>query len=98
MHAEFTILVVTDTHIVIRDNDAVYSKTITNDADYVIAQLQHRIDGGIKNRKVFYLDTMCRFDELVVKNGQFHSFKAGTANQQAFFQSLLNSRESHANF
>lgn len=48
--------------------------TITNDVEWVVEQLTHRLSG----RKLFYYDSENQLDEILVKNGKFASFGPGS--------------------
>ena len=84
--AEYQIKLITDTIILIIDNDK--GRSVTNDADRVIDELEKQVTGGIGNRSVYYRDTMGRFDELATKDGKFDRFKPCTANQQDFLSKM----------
>lgn len=56
-----------DTRIILVDQDD--DRSITNDAERVVRQLNENIRGGIGHRNVYYRDTDGRFDELVAGGG-----------------------------
>lgn len=57
--------------VVIRDDDG--DKSITNDVRNVVAQLAPALRG----RRLFYIDTAGRVDEIVVRDGAFAYFAPG---------------------
>lgn len=64
----------TDRFIVLRDvgpHDRY--KTITNAAEWVVAQLVNRLKG----RRLYYIDTDGNTDELVIHDGKFAGFATG---------------------
>jgi len=73
-HANFSIIRITDDYIYIRD-DGGCSKSITNDAEWVIEYLTAEYE--LNNRRVFYADTDGRIDELAHKGGKFTGYKPG---------------------
>jgi hypothetical protein len=61
-HADFSVQVATDEFIYIKDTGD-FSKSVTNDAEWVLQKLA--VDyGGLKNRRVFYMDSMGQIDEI----------------------------------
>ncbi|MCP4261459.1 MAG: hypothetical protein GY774_28750 [Planctomycetes bacterium] len=87
MKSSFTIICETDTFILIRDNDDPEYASVTNAAEFTVETLAQSFD--LTNRRVLYLDTMQRFDELCHDDGKFTGFKALTQSQQQFFGDLL---------
>jgi hypothetical protein len=83
LRSSFEVVVDCDTHILLIDKEC--GASVTNDADAVIAWLQHALENGIGARKVFYRDTAGRFDELSVKSGKFDGFKPCSDGQQKTF-------------
>ena len=73
-HAEFLVCQITDDFIYIKDAGG-NSRTITNDPHWVIEQLS--ADYGLNNRRVFYMDTLGRIDELAHDGGHFTGYKPG---------------------
>jgi len=73
-HASFTILEIEEDYIYIKD-DGGDSRSITNDAEWVISELADSFD--ISKRRIFYMDSFGIIDELVHENGIFKEFKAG---------------------
>ena len=59
--------------LVIRDIGHETHRSVTNDAENVVATLA----GKLGNRRLFYYDSMGEMDELLVKNGQFAGFAPG---------------------
>ena len=60
------------------------------DADRVVNDLNTKLNSGIGNRKIFYRDSIGRFDELAVKNGSFDGFRPCSKHQQEFLAELVN--------
>ena len=87
MKSSFTIICETDTFILIRDNDDPEYASVTNAAEFTVETLAQSFD--LTNRRVLYLDTMQRFDELCHDDGKFTGFKALSQSQQQFFGALL---------
>lgn len=78
----FKIATFTDTLVLILDQDG--SRSVTNDAQGVIDRLAVEL-GGLGLRRVFYRDTMGRFDELKVDQGRFIGFALCSPHQQEAF-------------
>jgi len=83
----FTIEELNDCYILIVDEDI--GETITNDVENVIARLERYCQaigkGGIGDRRVYYRDTLGRYDEILVKNGAFSDFGPCSPYQQKWF-------------
>ena len=76
-HAEFSIQIDAPGYVYIIDTGHNHGKrTITNDAENVISELYGLID-DLKNKRVFYLDSDGRIDEIIHSAGRFVTFKAG---------------------
>lgn len=86
--ADYEIAIQCDTCIVLVDNDS-SDRSVTNDAYNVISDLEYLLPQGIGTRKVYYRHSMSRYDELVLKNGQFDGFAPCSPNQQAFLSHLV---------
>lgn len=80
--AQYKVLEVSEHRIVILDLDGEDSPTVTNDAHGVVDRLL-RDYGYIPGRRIFYRDTLSRFDELHVADGKFQGFKACTLTLRA---------------
>ena len=65
---------VTDSLIMLEDLDQ--GRTVTNDADAVIADLAQ--EGLLRGRRVIYRDTMGRWDELLHDGTRFTGFRPFT--------------------
>jgi hypothetical protein len=85
--AQYDLVVATDLHILIRDRDQ--GRSVTNDADNVVRRIDDQL-GGIGKRRLFYRDTMGRFDELIVRDGRFLGFAPCSIQQQAIFRDWCN--------
>jgi hypothetical protein len=77
-HAEFTIEEKPNGVLFLVDTGHSHTKTVTNDAEYVVSQLVV-FYGNLTGRTIYYRDSMNRVDELVVSNNKFAGFKAGPA-------------------
>ena len=84
--ADYEIVAQTDTCIVIVDLDQ-GGRSVTNDAERVICDLSAK-RGGIEQKKVYYRDSMGRFDELKVKDNTFDGFVPCSDSQQKFLRSI----------
>ena len=82
LQAIFKIATVTDTLVLILDQDG--PRSVTNDAQGVIDRLAAEL-GGLGLRRIFYRDTMGRFDELKVEDGRFVGFAPCSPHQQEAF-------------
>jgi len=85
--ARYTIHAVNDLFIVITDDLDQDSPSVTNSAARVIEDLNSRL-GGLGHRRVFYRDSVMRFDELRHDNGVFIGFAPGSPSQQEAFREL----------
>jgi hypothetical protein len=72
-HAEFSVIRDSPDYIFIKDIGHSYTKTVTNDADYVLQKLNTIL--GLNHRRVFYIDSMGEQDEIVHSGGCFKYFK-----------------------
>jgi len=73
-HADFSIIDIEDDYIYIKDRCGP-NKSVTNDAEWVLAELHKRFD--IAGKRIFYMDTEGIIDELVHENGIFKAFRPG---------------------
>ena len=83
--ASYTITAQNDMYVVIIDNDDPERPSVTNSAAAVISDLNVKFD-GLGTRRVFYRDTIRRYDELKHQGGVFTGFVACSAAQQEFLQ------------
>jgi len=75
--AEFSIQVDAPGYVYIIDTGHNHGKrTITNDAENVVSELYGLID-DLKSKRIFYLDSDGRIDEIIHSAGRFVTFKAG---------------------
>lgn len=86
--ADYSIIALNDLHVLLVDDQTTGKPSLTNSAALVVADLHGKVEGGLGGRRVFYLDTINRFDELVHRGGEFIGFLSCAASQQAFLQSL----------
>jgi hypothetical protein len=75
LQAEFTIEKETPEYIFIIDTGHTRTKTVTNDAENVIACLAK--ENALGNRRVFYKDSSGDIDELLHNAGEFTGYKHG---------------------
>lgn len=80
--ASYAILASTDHFVLIADNDE--GMSVTNDASAVVAELDRKFKGGLGVRRLYYRDTMGRYDEIRHCDGQFFGFSPCTEHQQIF--------------
>jgi len=86
--ATYDFLAITDTLVLIADQDLVGRRSVTNDADVVVKDVDRRL-GGLGRRRLFYRDSIGRYDELKHDGrGNFKGFAAGSPEQQKFFARL----------
>jgi hypothetical protein len=90
MTSSYSVILDADRFILIKDNDDPDFASVTKSADYTVESLAEVYD--LSNRRLVYMDTMGRFDELRHANGKFAGFRALTANQQEFFEQLLSGK------
>jgi hypothetical protein len=74
-HADFDVVKETPDFILIKDTGHMTGKSVTSDAEYVVARLVE--EHGIGGRRVFYVDSLGETDELTHEGGQFTGFKFG---------------------
>ena len=77
-HAKFTVVPNESTPeaLVIGDTGHTEGRSVTNDAEYVVAQLV--AEGSIRlGRRLFYYDSQGQLDELLVRDGKFAGFMPG---------------------
>ena len=87
-HAKFEIVKISDTFILLFDQNA-GGRSMTNDATWVIDRLRQTVPDGIGKRRVYYRDTMDRYDEMILDDqGRFLRFSPCTQDQQKFFKGL----------
>lgn len=65
--------VITEDLIYLEDSGE--GRSLTNNAESVLRQLHFEL-GGLKNRRVFYKDTLNDIDEMVIKDGVFSHFRS----------------------
>lgn len=87
LRCAFEISVVTDLLVLIIDCNE--GTSVTNDVESVVNVLSIELPGGLGNRRVYYSDSMGRFDEILVKHGRFCGFRPGSHGQQNHFSSLV---------
>jgi hypothetical protein len=73
-HAVFEIIQETKSFIYIKDTGHMNHKTITNDVEWVLGKLDN-----IEKRRIFYMDSDGRIDEIIHREKTFIDFKAGHA-------------------
>lgn len=86
MKARFNIIYNDETYILIEDQCEIYnSMSITNDAEGVVEYLIKDSIVDVSNKKIFYVDTEGRVDELEHNGQKFIGFKPGYKNLNTFF-------------
>ncbi|HBO7922127.1 hypothetical protein PSOLE_38540 [Pseudomonas oleovorans subsp. oleovorans] len=86
--ARYTIHAVNDLHVIITDDLDEDMPSVTNSAAGVIEDLNGKL-GGLGRRRVFYRDSVNRFDELRHENGIFTGFAPASPSQQEAFRDLI---------
>ncbi|BAW26588.1 TPA: hypothetical protein NI618_006216 [Pseudomonas aeruginosa] len=86
--ARYTIHAVNDLHVIITDDLDEDMPSVTNSAAGVIEDLNGKL-GGLGRRRVFYRDSVNRFDELRHENGTFTGFAPASPSQQEAFRDLI---------
>lgn len=86
--ARYTIHAVNDLHVIITDDLDEDMPSVTNSAAGVIEDLNGKL-GGLGRRRVFYRDSVNRFDELRHENGAFTGFAPASPSQQEAFRDLI---------
>lgn len=71
--AAFTVMEVTDAHVILRDDNVNGCRSVTNAADEVVAHIHRHYPG----RRIFYYDSEGRLDELAHEDGRFVGFRPG---------------------
>ena len=83
MKAKFKVLEITTDHILIDDECEKYGcMSVTNDAENVVDFLLKKY--LLKDKKIYYIDTDGRVDELEHNNQKFIGFKPGYENMNVF--------------
>jgi hypothetical protein len=72
-HAEYSIVYVTDTDILIRDTGYTYAKTVAHDVAHVLEELSESYD--LTGKRVFYIDSENRTVEIIHNGNRFIGFK-----------------------
>jgi len=76
-HAVFSIVNETKTHVYISDRGHnLNCKSVTNGKEWVLSELSDLIE-NFENKRVFYMDSEGRIDEIVHSGKTFVTFKAG---------------------
>jgi hypothetical protein len=74
-HAGYEVMTVNDQFIYLEDTGHNQFKTVTTDAEYVMAGLHEKYGAG--GLRIFYKDSYGAIDEILHKNGVFTGFKHG---------------------
>lgn len=85
--AKYTIQAINDLHVIITDDLDETLPTVTNSAASVIGDLNSKV-GGLGTRRVFYRDSIRRYDELKHEGGCFTGFAACGPSQQEFLKTI----------
>lgn len=83
--AKYSIKAVNDLMVIIYDDKC--SPSVSESADAVIKDLNTQV-GGLGLRRVYYRDSVGRFDELSHSNGVFTGFAACKPSQQESFKQM----------
>jgi hypothetical protein len=74
-HAAYEVITANAQFIYLEDTGHNQFKTVTNDAAYVLAELNEAYGPG--SRRIFYKDSSGEIDEIIHKNGVFTGFRHG---------------------
>jgi hypothetical protein len=74
-HAGYEVMTVNDQFIYLEDTGHNQFKTVTTDAEFVLAGLHEKYGAG--GLRIFYKDSFGEIDEILHKNGVFAGFKHG---------------------
>lgn len=74
-HAEYRIVTANNQFYYIEDTGHTHTKTVTNDALFVLEDLKKNY--GLGEQRLFYRDSLGAVDELLHKEGRFCGFKPG---------------------
>jgi hypothetical protein len=74
-HAGYEAMTINDQFIYLEDTGHNQFKTVTTDAEYVLAELHEKY--GVGGLRIFYKDSLGEIDEILHKNGVFTGFKHG---------------------
>lgn len=85
--AKYSIKVANDMMVIVIDDDEEGCPSLTNSADAVIQDLNSKV-GGLGSRRVYYRDSVGRFDELCHSSGVFTGFAACKPSQQEAFRNM----------
>lgn len=85
--AQYTILLQNDLMVILADDLVADLPSVTDTANDVIQDLVTRT-GGLGSRRVFYRDSVGRFDEIRHSDGQFTKFAPCTPGQQNSFRDM----------
>lgn len=85
--AQYTILLYSDLMVILADDLIEDLPSVTNSAEAVIHDLCSKL-GGLGSRRVFYRDSVGRFDEIRHTKGRFTGFAACTPSQQGSFREM----------
>lgn len=88
--ASYTVHCITDLFVLISDDDREGCRSVTNDADRVVASIHHDV-ADLSNRRVYYRDSMGNIDELTHEKGVFKGFGPCSEDQRDHLVSLLSS-------
>ena len=93
-HADYTVIDIKKNYILIKDNDGRNCKSVTNDAEWVVSELHKQFD--VSSKRIFYVDTERRIDELAHENGVFKGFRPGPAEINHHYSHLKQENEKQA--
>ena len=90
--AKYSIKAVNDLMVIIFDDKS--TPSVSESADAVIQDLNTKV-GGLGLRRVYYRDSVGRFDELRHSNGVFTGFAACKPSQQEAFKQMTREAAEH---
>jgi hypothetical protein len=83
--ANYSIQAVTDLYVIIIDDLHDDLPSLTNSAGAVVTDLNLKV-GGLGSRKIYYRDSIMRYDEIKHLNGKFVGFAPCKPAQQEFLR------------
>jgi hypothetical protein len=86
--SSFKTHIVTDLFVLISDEDREGFRSVTNDAQAVIAYIHHNI-ADLRVRRVYYQDSMGNIDELKHRGGVSAGFAPCSDSKRQYLQSLI---------
>lgn len=87
LRCSFRLGAVNDFFIVLIDCGGQYS--LASDVRQVLDIVDGAVHGGIGRRRVFYVDHNSRYDEILLKRGNFYGIRPSSEGQRHFLSGLM---------